>query len=246
MPAFAVDGEALKDGTVTLTGEAFHHAARVVRLEVGDELAVLVDGRELRRGRIVEVHKDRMTARVGDAEPLRSEPAAAVTLYQSLLKGEKFELVVQKAVELGAASIVPVATERSIVKADGRSSRSARWRKIAVSAACQSGRARVPEIHEPVPFDEAIRAASAAEKAVLLYEGERCAAFGAVLAGPAPPRSLALLLGPEGGFSAGEVELARRCGIAVAGLGPRILRAETAAIAALSIALYALGEMDWR
>ncbi len=154
------------------------------------------------------------------------EPAIRLTLYLALVKGERFDWAVEKATELGVSSLVPLITSRTEVRHPGEERR-VRWQRLAVAAAAQSGRVRIPRIEPPLDFARALEEAADFEQAFLLAPG------GTPLEGPWAAR-VALLIGPEGGFSGEEVVQARASGLVLAGLGPRILRVETAALAALA------------
>jgi 16S rRNA (uracil1498-N3)-methyltransferase len=169
---------------------------------------------------------------------------ADVVLAQALAKGERMELVVQKATELGASRIVPLGTERAVVKLEGErgASRAARWRKVAQEAARQSGRADVPRIDEPASWDElfGLLREEPERRGILLHPEARDLRLSAAVRG-AP--QLLLVVGPEGGFSTAECERAQREGLLAASLGPLVLRTETAGLAALCVALQVHGEL---
>jgi len=152
--------------------------------------------------------------------------------------------VAQKATELGVTRIIPVATERSVVRLDAEraASRAARWRKIAVEASRQCGRADAPEIDAPAPLLDALAALSPGGIRLLFHEAERGDTARAALAS-AEGAAITVAVGPEGGFAPAEVEAARGAGFRVVGFGPRVLRAETAALAALTVAAFARGDL---
>jgi 16S rRNA (uracil1498-N3)-methyltransferase len=227
---------ALAAGRVELTGEPFHHLAHVLRARRGDRV-VLFDG----AGREADAVVDAVAADAAllTAGPPRAAAGATVelTLLVGLLKGEKMDWVVQKATELGVTRIVPLAAAHAVVRLDGarRASRIARWEKIAREAARQSGRADVPAVAAVTPPATAFVDTHSPLR--LLFH-ERDAAPVAPHLGPYPAAALAV--GPEGGFAPDEVAAARAAGWQVVSLGPRILRAETAALAALAIVGHAL------
>jgi len=233
-----VDG--VDEGPRVLRGPAFHHLAHVLRVRAGDVLT-LFDGRGREaEARVVRLWEDELLVQVGEVrQPAR--PPVAVALIVALLKGEKMDWVVQKATELGVARIVPVATEHGVVKLDAEraAGRRARWSRIAEEAARQCARADVPAIAEVSPLEAALEAAEGWR--VLLHEAEKATLRGILPA--TPPATVTLAVGPEGGFAPDEVTGARAAGFAIAGLGPRILRAETAAIAALAILGFAVGDI---
>lgn len=239
MPRFFLD-EAIGD-TVTITGGDARHIALSLRMQVEDALT-LCNGRGTDYAcRITALSPDSVTLSVMETTASRSEPSVAVTLYQGLPKGDKLELIVQKAVELGVTRIVPVVTARSIARESARDQKkTARLQKIANEAAGQSGRGILPTVEPPVSF-AAAAARMAGEHTVVLYE-----------CGGAPlretvkdaPRTLSLFVGPEGGIAPDEVETLVKNGAKTATLGPRILRCETAPIAALAAVMALTGNMD--
>jgi 16S rRNA (uracil1498-N3)-methyltransferase len=175
----------------------------------------------------------------------RPEPEATLVLYQSLIRANRFDLVLEKGTEIGVSRFVPVTAARSQVQGDVEpaSARGERWRRIVVEAAEQSGRGRPPRVEAPVAFEEAVRQARGVK--VMPFEGERSRSLGAYLRGlNRRPDTVSLFIGPEGGFEDEEVELAREAGAEIVSLGPRILRSETAGIVASALVLDALGELD--
>ncbi|HXG58994.1 MAG TPA: 16S rRNA (uracil(1498)-N(3))-methyltransferase [Thermoanaerobaculia bacterium] len=221
------------DGVIDLAGEERHHAARVVRLHAGEEVE-LFDGTGSAAIAVVEeVSRDRVRVRVTGRAPAR-EPAAAFTLAMAVIQLDRFEFVLQKATELGAASIVPLVTDRVEVRPERYRGKRERWERIVFEAVKQSGRAKIPLLEEPATFDRIV----AGGEPKILFDADQ---------EPSPaPASLGrctLLVGPEGGWSGREVDLARAAGCAFARLGPRRLRAETAAVAALATIAAKYGDL---
>jgi len=189
----------------------------------------------------------------------RTEPRAKLTLYQSLLKGDKFEWVLQKGTELGIVEFVPTVANRCVIGSvdDVGQAKLERWQRIMLEAAEQSHRGRLPRLHEPLLFAQACERARRAELALLPWEGERMRSIRSMLtfSSSTPvtvqgktsfihrPFSISIFIGPEGGFTTREVDQARRYGIVPVSLGPRILRAETAALVAATIILYQLEDI---
>jgi 16S rRNA (uracil1498-N3)-methyltransferase len=232
---------------VVIADEDHRYLTRVLRLGAGDRVT-LFDG----EGNEAEAEIVRVGPRASEAHVLERRRAPApegpqVTLIQGLARGEKLDLVVQKATELGVHRVIPVATERSVLTLDHMrsTSRRARWQKIAREAARQCGRADLPEIESVTSFGVAIDAAPRDALKLLFWEGARTARLKDALPGPdsPPPAAVVVAVGPEGGFSDGEVARAREAGFAVAGLGPRILRTETAALVALAVVGFAVGDL---
>jgi 16S rRNA (uracil1498-N3)-methyltransferase len=184
---------------------------------------------------------------ISDIIPLDHNPEATlqVTLYQGFARGDKLEWIVQKATELGLARLVPMVTAHSQVRlAETGSHKITRWQEIARQATRQSGRVRVPDIAAPVTFEQAVAEARQADVAVIPFEhAEGAQSWKARLAQVSQPVTVALLVGPEGGFSEAEVTLARSSGIIPVSLGPRILRSETAGLTVVAMALFQWGDL---
>jgi 16S rRNA (uracil1498-N3)-methyltransferase len=217
--------------SVILPAETFHHAIRVRRLRVGDELVLFAgDGSEA-RATLVTIGRDAADAAISSVAATDRESPLRVTLLQGLSAGDRMDYTLQKAVELGVTGIVPITTQRSVVRLDRDRAdrRIAHWRQIVIGACEQSGRNRIPEVLPVVSLPEGLAAVSAAQRFVLSFDG--AARLRDVLA---PTDSVALLVGPEGGLTADEARTARDAGFAPLSLGPRVLRTETAAVAALA------------
>lgn len=241
MPRFFVDAPAC--GEYFLGGEAGRHGARVLRLRPGEGVT-LCDGRGTDYLCTVKENTgDGLVLDVAGEAPSRGEPRTRVTVCQCLPKGDKLETVVQKAVELGACEIWPVESRYCITKWDGKSidKKLLRLRKIALEAAMQSGRGIVPQVLEPTGLKSALEAARSAGDVLFLYE-KADAGLRSCLEWTGD--GLFLFVGPEGGFSEEEAALAEGLGARIASLGPRILRTETAPIAALAAVFYEKGDME--
>jgi 16S rRNA (uracil1498-N3)-methyltransferase len=228
----------LQVGGLTLSAEESHRARTVLRLGVGDGLE-LFDG----AGRSASAKVRSLGTQV-EVEVLAVREAArapSLTIAQALAKGDKLELVIQKATELGAAGIVPFTAARSVVRLESAKAheRVERWRKIAREAARQCGRADTPEVAELTDLASVLARPG---KVGLLYEGATDLRLGAFL-DAAQGAPVTLVIGPEGGFADEEILRARAAQVAIVGLGTRILRTETVALAALAIALHRAGEL---
>src|SRR5215212_1014094 len=232
---------AFTDQTVTLAMDEARHLRDVLRLKTGDEVYVFNGaGREF-RCTISEIKRDSTELRIdAEVEPAKPESQLQLDLCVALLKGEKFDLVVQKATELGVTKVVPVITRYADIhlrdEADG-TKRVARWQRIALEAAKQSGRAFVPEISMPVVFEAVL--ANTNDDGRLMFS-ER---GGGTLSSLAPSQSVTALVGSEGGWSDEELEQARAQNFHIITLGSRILRAETAAIAVTALLQHLLGDL---
>lgn len=241
MPRFFVDGA--PSGRYLLDGEAGRHGAKVLRLRPG-EAVTLCDGAGTDYpSTVLEPAGEGLLLEVGEPVPSRGEPAVRVTVCQCLPKSDKLETVVQKSVELGAAEIWPVESSRCVARWEGKSveKKLARLRKIALEAAMQSGRGRVPRVLPPAPLPSALGRACREGEALFLYEGGG-EGLRSALAGAG--ERLFLFVGPEGGFEPEEAAEAERLGARLLTLGPRILRTETAPLAALAAVMYEKGEME--
>ena len=232
-------------GRIRLTPEQARHLGTVLRLKPGEEIEVF-DGKGARYRAWLEDAPELDAAVLRLAEPLPEGPLRAVdvTLVQALAKGEKMEFVIQNATELGAARIVPLSSERAVVRLDAErgGARAARWRKVAEEAARQCGRSDLPRIDEPVGWEAvlAILRDKPGRRGLLLDPEERTLRLGSAARGA---RRVLLAVGPEGGFSAEERARAQSGGMIAVGLGPLVLRTETAGLAALSVVLHVHGEL---
>lgn len=232
----------LRAGDCVVDGDDYHYLFRVRRLAVGDAVE-LFDGEGRVAGAVVGVvGPERATLRV---EPPRAaaEPCAPLTVVLALIKGERMDWAIQKLVELGASCIVPARTARSVVRLDGdrAARRMRRWRAIAADAARQCRRATMPDIEPVADWEAALASVGPDARRVVLWEAARAPSLAAALAGARGPVGIAV--GPEGGFEPREVEAARAAGWTPVALGPRILRAETAAVAAAAIAGALAGDL---
>ncbi|HXC09646.1 MAG TPA: 16S rRNA (uracil(1498)-N(3))-methyltransferase [Steroidobacteraceae bacterium] len=239
---------ALTSGSVVeLPRETGSHLAKVLRARSGDELILFNgDGREF-GGSIEEVRGSRISAFVGDARPVDRESPLAITLVQCVPRGDRMDFIVQKATELGVARIVPVLSQRSVVRLDAAQAQSKanHWRAVTVSACEQCGRNRLPVIETVQPLLNYLGRSVPGAGPRLVFEPEsapqpHCAADqgppAAALNGGWAKLAVAdaqVAIGPEGGFTSDELEAFRVCGYSQGGLGPRVLRTETAAIAAV-------------
>jgi len=214
-----------------LVGAQAEHLARVLRARIGQEFDVAVEGR-VRRGRIISVSQEKVEFELGEELPASALPD--ITLLLAIFKFDRMEWAIEKATELGVARMVPLIAKRTDAHlASAAAKRVERWRRIAREAAQQSRRAAPPEIAAPVRLQEVL--APPADRRVVLSESEEQVSLKEAVAGSKGP--LALAVGPEGGWTGEEERAFREGGWIAASLGPTILRAETAAIAAISIVL---------
>ncbi len=228
-----------------LEGEIAHQLGRVLRLGPGAQI-LLLDGTgkeyvaELGQFQM-QKNSTSVEGRILEERIAGNEPKTHVTLFQSLLKGEKFDYVLQKATEIGVSAFVPVLSERVI--GGGSPNKLERWRKIVREAAEQSRRGLLPIVAEPIIFEQALKQATNEGLGLLAWEDEKTLSLKKALQGSNQVQRVNLLIGPEGGYSSAEAEQARQAGVISVSLGPRILRAETAGPTATALILYELGDM---
>jgi 16S rRNA (uracil1498-N3)-methyltransferase len=223
--------------TVDLPPDTAAHLAKVLRARAGDELILFNgDGREF-NGAIEAVRGSRVAASVGDGRQMNRESPLSITLVQCIPRGDRMDFIVQKATELGVARIVPVLSQRSVVRLDKNQaeSKANHWRAVAVSACEQCGRNRLPAIEAAQPLLSYLGESAPGSGLRLVLEPESAPHESIAAQGPGGIEILEaeIAIGPEGGFASDELEAFRVAGFSQAGLGPRILRTETAAIAAL-------------
>lgn len=240
---FFVPAANFNGDTVEFTPAQAHQIDRVLRLRPGDEVQALDNSGACYGLRLQETGHGRASGKVMSKQQVTGEPGTRIRLYQGLLKGEKWEWVLQKGTEVGISAFGGLACARSVPRMDAKAweARARRWSAIVQEAAEQSGRGIIPELLEPATWEEACRAA--AGYGLLLYEGERQMGLRDGLAGLTGATTVQLLAGPEGGLTEEEVALARAYAIPAISLGPRILRAETAGVIAAALVLFERGEM---
>jgi 16S rRNA (uracil1498-N3)-methyltransferase len=228
---------------VGLPEQAGLHLTRVLRLDPGAPVT-LFDGTGGEYAGTLERDGKKWWAKVGSHDPVERESSLSVTLLQGIARGERMDLIVQKATELGVARIVPLFAERSVVKADEkqRARKVEHWRAIAVAACEQCGRNRVPDVADPVALGDAVRALPSGGAHYLLAAGAGDSLAAAVRRDAGKP--VVLLIGPEGGLADAERTFAAMSGFVACAMGPRILRTETAGLAALAIMQTVAGDLS--
>lgn len=240
------DGDGTKEGTVGtlyIDGEDVNHIRNVLRMHPGEIIDCVDEDRMAYRCRIREYEEDRVICDILEKHAPETELENPITLYMGLPKSDKPELVIQKAVELGAVRIVPMITRRTVVRVDEKRAekKHERWQAVAESAAKQSKRAMIPEVGPIISYSEALKDAAKNEVNLIPYEQERdIAKTREIIRGIRPGQSVGVFVGPEGGFEEQEIEDAKKIGVRPVTLGRRILRAETACITILSILMYEL------
>ncbi|MBR2131347.1 MAG: 16S rRNA (uracil(1498)-N(3))-methyltransferase [Oscillospiraceae bacterium] len=222
-----------------ITGADYNHIRNVLRMQTDDVFLVSCGGTSF-LCRLARLEEDTVIAQILEEDYQNTELPVQFYLFQGLPKGDKLELIIQKTVELGVAGIIPVEMSRCVMKLDEKKkkSRQARWQSIAESAAKQSKRNIIPEVSDVLTYKQAMEKAQTMDIFLVPYENERgMAATRDALAQIKPGMSVGILIGPEGGFDPQEIDKAREVGAAVISLGKRILRAETAAVTAVSLGM---------
>lgn len=240
---FFTETEQIGETEAVIEGPDVNHIKNVLRMKPGERLTVSDGKGKARLCEIGELHPDRILCRVLEEPVEDTELPVKVTLFQGLPKSDKMELIIQKAVELGVSSVVPVDTARTVVRLDRKKeeARVKRWNGISESSAKQSGRMRIPEVNPVMSLKEALKAAEEFDLKIIPYEeeGSLDGAGGmektrSLLKNLRPGQSAAVFIGPEGGFDRSEISLALEWGVQPVSLGRRILRTETAGLFVLS------------
>jgi 16S rRNA (uracil1498-N3)-methyltransferase len=240
MELFYTDKKHFTEHQIKLTGEEAHHIATVLRYKKGERIYV-TDGEGFEYRAVVEsVSEDTVLCTIVSRTRKPQEPLALITLAQGLIKAPRMDTLVEKTVELGVSEIIPVITQRSLPTMEGEG-KIKRLQRIAISAMKTSTRSILPSIREPMNFKEVLAQIDRYQAAFLAWEGERSKRIADLIT--ARPKRILLFIGPEGGFAQEEIDLATKMGVRTFSLGLRRLRAETAAISALSLLLYELGDM---
>lgn len=252
MQRYFIPPDQFTDETVTITGDDAHHLIRVMRAKPGDTCIVSDGNSREALVRLRAVDAQQVVADVVERLLMENEPSVDVWVAQSLPKGDKMELVIQKGTEIGASRFIPFVSERTVVQLDSKKEgkRLERWQKIAKEAAEQAHRNRVPAVDPVFSWKELLRLATDADAAWICYEKQSVQELRVQIRQAVSSRKekgrrlkLMLIIGPEGGFSEREAEEAEAAGCRAVSLGKRILRTETAAMVGLTCILYESGEM---
>ncbi len=243
MRRFYCDKENIKDNTVYFDRDESKHISKVLRLEKGEEIIVSV-GDGIDRYCTLISSGEECIATVNESVLNENEPSAEIILFQSVIKNEKMDFLVQKVSELGITKIVPVITERTVVKIEDpkkEDKKQERWQKIALEACKQCGRSRIPEVVKAVKLKDAQKYFGECDEKIVCYEEEKTQS---IVKTVNKAKFLGYFIGPEGGITAEEHKFLKEQGFVSVSLGKRILRAETAAIATGAVVLALMGEMD--
>lgn len=245
MKRFYIDhSEIIKDHP-NITGQEALHITKVFRLKPKDSV-LLIDGTGIEyAAEITEVSKTGVSVRVRDQYATDTESPVQIAVGQGYLKDKKMDMLVRHLTEIGISQWVPVLSDHSVPQPDTKKTdpRVQRWESIAIEAAKQCGRTRIPAISPPITFNRAVEETVGFDLKIIFYENETAPLTQTLVPSRQTPSTIFILLGPEGGFSATEITRATASGFITASLGPRILRAETASISACALIQHLFGDM---
>ena len=248
MSKFFVNSENISSDSIIITGEDVVHIKKVLRLNSGDNI-IVSDG--LGTDYHVQIQKidlHTVDTKIISSFKNNSEPPVDIVLFQGLPKSDKMDYIIQKGVELGVKKIVPVITERTVVKISNNKDykkKHQRWNRISMEAAKQCNRGIIPQVEYPIIFKEAIETLPNNGFRILPYEREKSQGIKGILKEKSNSKDIFIFIGPEGGFCDREIELALKNDFNIISLGPRILRTETAGVVVLSILMYELGDVGY-
>lgn len=243
MHHFFVTPDQVKDDYIYIEGSDVNHVKNVLRMKHGEQLEICDGNNKKYLCEIDEMTSEYIRAQIKEELGADTELPSKLYLFQGLPKSDKMELIVQKAVELGAYEVIPVATKRAVVKLDDKKAvkKVERWNSIAEGGAKQSGRSFVPKVTQVMSWKEALQYAKALDVVLIPYElAEGMKETKDIISSITPGQSVGIFIGPEGGFEVDEVESAMASGAKAITLGKRILRTETAGLTTLSILMYHL------
>lgn len=239
---FFADKSAFNGDCAHICGDDAAHITRVLRLKENDSI-ILCDGEKKDyRCTITHTDKNSVDLKIDGVTENEAEGSVNITLYQGLPKSDKMDFIIQKCVELGACRIVPVETARCVAKFKDDGKKLIRWRRIAEEAAKQSGRGIIPIVEKPMAFADAVAEENGLK--LIPYECERDGSLKTALANAKSTGTVGIYIGPEGGFEEDEIALAAENGVTAVTLGKRILRCETAGLAAVAAVMFALEQWD--
>ncbi len=247
MSKFFVNGENISSDSITITGEDVVHIKKVLRLKSGDNI-IVSDGLGIDyHVKIEKINSSTVDTKIISSCKNASEPPVDIVLFQGLPKSDKMDFIIQKGVELGVKKIVPVITERTVVKIskDNYKKKHQRWNRISMEAAKQCNRGIIPKVEYPINFKDAVDTLPNNGFKILPYEKEKSQGIKGILKEKSNTKDVFICIGPEGGFCDKEIELALKNQFNIISLGPRILRTETAGIVVLSILMYELGDVGY-
>lgn len=246
MHKFFVPLDNIFENLVKITGDDVKHIYKVLRLNIGDEICINdCTGNEY-LANIKSIDKKEVNAEITEKLELNNESKINITLYQGLPKAAKMDLIAQKNTELGVKSIIPVVTERVVVKGDLKEFKKVdRWNRIALEASKQCKRSSIPKINNPLNFNDALEDLKQFDLVIIPYENKKNYGIKAMIneINKEEIKNIAIMIGPEGGFSEDEIEKLKEIDAKIVTLGPRILRTETAGFVCVSLVMYELGDL---
>lgn len=244
MPRFFVNPEDIYSDHIIISGEDVKHIRNVLRMKRGENLTLCDGSGNEYLAVIRKFEPDFICAGIVTSGKNDTEPPIDVVLYQGIPRSDRMDFIIQKSVELGVKKIVPVISGRSVVRFSGEKdagNKVARWQRIALEAAKQSNRGIIPQVGRPLGINEAFENMKRTQLGIIPYEKEKETKLKSCLVKGL--KEISVMIGPEGGFSENEIEMALIHGVKPVSLGPRILRTETAGIAVISIVMYELGDI---
>lgn len=246
MQTFYIDQRDADHKRIVVKGDVCHHITRVLRMRVGESLRFSDNENYYYEGTISVINKDSVEVAIDDYYTIEDEPQLSVTLIQCLPRGDKMDQILQKATELGVKSVIPAESENSQVRLKNKGAeKQSRWQKIVNSAAEQCGRGKIPVVHMPCSLKEALGSLAENTEILFCYEREENNSFRKTAEMlKAKTKNIALVIGPEGGFSEREAEAIIGAGGHSVTMGSRILRTETAGPTALAVLMYEFGEWE--
>ena len=240
MPKFPILKSQISGDMVKITGENYKHIVRVLRFKEGDKIDFFDENIKTYQSVITNISSKEIVAQIFNTLSVNNDSKLAINLYQSVPKGNKMDMIIQKSSELGVKSVTPIYTERTIVK---HTSKIKRWAKISLESCKQSGRSKPLKINNPENYVDLITELSEKALNILFYENTVTTLKEFLDNTGTKYSSINIIIGPEGGFSEAEIKQAEQNGINILGLGPRILRTETAAIASATIIQFYFGDL---
>ena len=241
MPRFPVSKESIHDNQAVISGQDYRHMVKVLRLKEGDEVTLFDTDSIEYHGKIAGIGKNELQVDIIGSERVYRESPINIKLFQSIAKGDKMDYIIEKATELGVSSIVPMVTERVQYRPGGN--KKTRWQKIAVEASKQCGRTVPTELEDILQFKDALLSCNHNSLRIILHVNTELSVKNHLKSTLQTPQNIILFIGPEGGFTDNEVLLAKEMGFIPLGLGPRVLRTETASVSVLSILQFFYGDL---
>ena len=240
MPRFPITTDQINENEAIVTGNDYKHIVKVLRLKPGDDITLFDNNSTEYYGNIREINKKEIMVEISESKIVNTESPIEITLLQGLPKADKMDYIIEKATELGVHRVVPVRTERSQIRERDRKKR---WDRIALEASKQCGRTKPAIVENTLNFDDAAKLYSKGELAVILQVNSEISVKDYIKKSLQAPQNIVLFVGPEGGFTDNEVLLGNEMGFISLGLGPRVLRTETASLSVLSVFQFHYGDL---